>query len=418
MIQLPLPIYHPYYFKLLCSLLNGACLNCHKFVARRKETLLVNYQLQALHHGLVETVHEMETIAFKVVEKSNRGKAKEKESLVEDEAVEEDLGGLEDSMELEEFEIKLKELLASNLKSWYNSAHEKIDFWSRNLTDLNGKLIRRFLISIKRKVSKCPHCCVRKDPIRGVNNSKILSGQSFLPPSDVEDHFTLLWKNEGELLSNVFRALMIDSSQESPKSFEKDEIALRHVATKLLFLNVLCVPASRFRPPSKLKGRTFESDQTVMYGKIVMDCLLIKALLREFQLKKEGKGVTEEEVDEKQNESSNSLNWKAQKKAAADDIETLVRTLRGQNITEKLQNVWERLQQHVNALFDADLDKLTPYGVDRTPGLKQLLEKKQGLFRKHMMGKRVNFAARSVISPDPYIATNEIGVPQVRFLVF
>ena len=28
-----------------------------------------------------------------------------------------------------------------------------------------------------------------------------------------------------------------------------------------------------------------------------------------------------------------------------------------------------------------------------------------------MMGKRVNFAARSVISPDPYIETNEIGVP-------
>ncbi len=29
----------------------------------------------------------------------------------------------------------------------------------------------------------------------------------------------------------------------------------------------------------------------------------------------------------------------------------------------------------------------------------------------NMMGKRVNFAARSVISPDPYIATGEIGVP-------
>ena len=28
-----------------------------------------------------------------------------------------------------------------------------------------------------------------------------------------------------------------------------------------------------------------------------------------------------------------------------------------------------------------------------------------------MMGKRVNFAARSVISPDPYIATGEIGIP-------
>ena len=28
-----------------------------------------------------------------------------------------------------------------------------------------------------------------------------------------------------------------------------------------------------------------------------------------------------------------------------------------------------------------------------------------------MMGKRVNFAARSVISPDPYLSAGEIGVP-------
>ncbi|MGG6498609.1 UNVERIFIED_CONTAM: hypothetical protein NY603_37350, partial [Bacteroidetes bacterium 56_B9] len=41
------------------------------------------------------------------------------------------------------------------------------------------------------------------------------------------------------------------------------------------------------------------------------------------------------------------------------------------------------------------------------------LEKKEGMFRKYMMGKRVNFAARTVISPDPNIETNEIGVPPV-----
>ncbi len=44
-------------------------------------------------------------------------------------------------------------------------------------------------------------------------------------------------------------------------------------------------------------------------------------------------------------------------------------------------------------------------------GIRQQLEKKEGLFRKNMMGKRVNFAARSVISPDPYIGAGEIGVP-------
>ena len=42
-----------------------------------------------------------------------------------------------------------------------------------------------------------------------------------------------------------------------------------------------------------------------------------------------------------------------------------------------------------------------------------MLEKKQGLFRMNMMGKRVNYACRSVISPDPYINTNEIGIPMV-----
>ena len=44
-------------------------------------------------------------------------------------------------------------------------------------------------------------------------------------------------------------------------------------------------------------------------------------------------------------------------------------------------------------------------------GICQLLEKKEGIFRQKMMGKRVNFACRSVISPDPYLAVNEIGVP-------
>jgi DNA-directed RNA polymerase I subunit RPA1 len=44
-------------------------------------------------------------------------------------------------------------------------------------------------------------------------------------------------------------------------------------------------------------------------------------------------------------------------------------------------------------------------------GIRQLLEKKAGIVRQKMMGKRVNFACRSVISPDPYLAVNEIGIP-------
>ena len=43
-------------------------------------------------------------------------------------------------------------------------------------------------------------------------------------------------------------------------------------------------------------------------------------------------------------------------------------------------------------------------------GFKQLIERKQGLFRMHMMGKRVNYAARTVICPDPNIGIDEIGL--------
>merc|ERR1711860_407395 len=35
------------------------------------------------------------------------------------------------------------------------------------------------------------------------------------------------------------------------------------------------------------------------------------------------------------------------------------------------------------------------------------------LFRMNMMGKRVNFAARTVITPDPNLSIDEIGLPEV-----
>jgi DNA-directed RNA polymerase I subunit RPA1 len=45
-------------------------------------------------------------------------------------------------------------------------------------------------------------------------------------------------------------------------------------------------------------------------------------------------------------------------------------------------------------------------------GIRQQLESKQGLFRMHMMGKRVNFSCRSVIGPDVFLDTNEVGIPE------
>lgn len=43
----------------------------------------------------------------------------------------------------------------------------------------------------------------------------------------------------------------------------------------------------------------------------------------------------------------------------------------------------------------------------------QIIEKKEGIIRMHMLGKRVNHAGRTVITPDPYINVDEIGIPEV-----
>jgi DNA-directed RNA polymerase I subunit RPA1 len=71
---------------------------------------------------------------------------------------------------------------------------------------------------------------------------------------------------------------------------------------------------------------------------------------------------------------------------------------------------WIDLQTHLNCYMDSAKDPSMNQNI--SPGIRQLLERKEGIFRKHMMGKRVNFACRSVISPDPYIGTNEIGIPR------
>ncbi|CAF4267933.1 unnamed protein product, partial [Rotaria sordida] len=46
-------------------------------------------------------------------------------------------------------------------------------------------------------------------------------------------------------------------------------------------------------------------------------------------------------------------------------------------------------------------------------GIRQVIEKKEGLFRMYMMGKRVNYAGRSVISPDPFIGIYQVGIPEI-----
>jgi len=80
-----------------------------------------------------------------------------------------------------------------------------------------------------------------------------------------------------------------------------------------------------------------------------------------------------------------------------------------------IEDLWELLQYHVATYFDNELSGI-PAARHRSgrilKTLAQRLETKEGRFRYNLLGKRTNFSARSVISPDPFIGIDEVGVPK------
>ncbi|MBS3761127.1 MAG: DNA-directed RNA polymerase subunit A', partial [Halodesulfurarchaeum sp.] len=79
-----------------------------------------------------------------------------------------------------------------------------------------------------------------------------------------------------------------------------------------------------------------------------------------------------------------------------------------------IEDLWELLQYHVTTFMDNEISG-TPPARHRSgrplKTLSQRLKGKEGRFRGSLSGKRVNFSSRTVISPDPTLSLNEVGVP-------
>lgn len=81
-----------------------------------------------------------------------------------------------------------------------------------------------------------------------------------------------------------------------------------------------------------------------------------------------------------------------------------------------VEDLWELLQYHVTTYFDNEASGVPPARHRSGRPLKTLAQRlkgKEGRFRSNLAGKRVNFSARTVISPDPTLSINEVGVPEM-----
>ena len=93
----------------------------------------------------------------------------------------------------------------------------------------------------------------------------------------------------------------------------------------------------------------------------------------------------------------------------------LLKKRAGTMTTDKIEPTVALLQYYLATLIDNKQPKINSslHRASNRPlkGIKQRIEKKQGRIRGNLMGKRVNFSARTVITADPLIGIDELGVP-------
>src|SRR3989344_2859748 len=69
-----------------------------------------------------------------------------------------------------------------------------------------------------------------------------------------------------------------------------------------------------------------------------------------------------------------------------------------------IKDLWDLLQYHVTTFFDNNVSRIPPARHRSGQPLKTITERikgKEGRIRHNLAGKRVNYSARTVISPDP-----------------
>ncbi|XP_014257443.1 DNA-directed RNA polymerase I subunit RPA1 [Cimex lectularius] len=364
-IELPLPVLNPLFIKPVMMIIKISCLNCYKILIPDDVKVLFKGQMDLLHNGNFIEAQELETrfSNYKV----------DKASMI----LNIDTIGLVKYVEsvLAEGPVKSCEWKGDN--------------------DLKNIYIKNVLSHII-KSSFCAFC---KSPIKKVT---ILQNKILLPSKlNTAEKFNKSKKrksiNETIPSAGGFTQVMpTESKTWLGKIYDKEKLFLDALLPILkasvevnpidtLYLEILPVTPNNARPVNFVNNSIVEHPQNSIYKNILLDCITLRLLIYMINNKLNPEDIQEEEKVK------------------------LIKGIRGTTYEQKLQHSWTALQDNVNCLLDIDLKKQrNPDGL----GLKQIIEKKEGIIRMNIMGKRVNYAARTVITPDPNLNVDEIGVPE------
>jgi len=378
-IELPLPVINSLFYQTLHRLLKITCIYCHKFrMADYCKTLFL-VQQRLLDAGLINAAEE----AGELAERKEEGEERKAGKKSRDRA-----GDIEMNQKLQQFgearlagaEEEVQGSMVRSVEALRKQYNKRAMAQGKETTCTQcGAVTRKISLYKSRLIIEGAKAeasveeeldtpVVRKR--RAAKGGPAAQSKWELNATEVRDHLRALWSVDHELLGRLFPVMR--------------RTAAGH-PTDLLFLDVLPVPPPRARPVQFTGGLLTLHPQSQALGKVLEAVATMRPLVEVLQ----GRDLA----------------------TMSKETQEMLKVLRGENTAEQLDLVWKELQMHVDHVIDRDLnasrDQKTGWGF------KQLIERKQGLFRMHMMGKRVNHACRTVITPDPNINIDEIGLPEV-----
>ncbi|EZG84200.1 DNA-directed RNA polymerase, partial [Gregarina niphandrodes] len=437
-IQLYQPLYHPLFMPTLVRLLKGTCLLCRRLKIDPGLATMYLKKFQMVQMGALQMLEEFEQLSS-----MSSGGRYEQSSLAERRVEMRRL--LADMKVLEEKQRKEGKLL--NLEEDISVSSSSIENWRRITRDLYDRCAQSHCTHCGRKFSSVIHkkdldsnveiqwnfdadCPVDRnillkmldaqEEIERVGDDSIGTVRDARNVANIDDeeiakdHQTLGRRGRSmgavNLQAYQIYPIMRDlyNSPDRPLLHFLIPATAKHGA-RFFFMNVIPVSSNKFRPKAKSLGFGSSADAGAKAdeegGILHPRSAALLEILQENAKIGFALGALryfDPEAHFAKDEGSLDAAFSMKDK---DGVKKAIEDHKGNY--SLLHQYCRQTQEKINAYIDSTKTNTR----NPPPAIRQWMEKKSGAIRQKMMGKRVNFAARTTIAPDAQINTNEIGIP-------